>query len=225
APGDHAHRLDQLGRLYVLEQEAARAGADGLVDVLVEVEGREDHDAGLRAPGRDAPRRLHAVAVGHAHVHQDHVRLETPGQLDGLGAVLGFAHDREVLARLEDHAEATTDQGLVVGEQHPDHRGSLASTRNPCPGSGPATTSPPSRLARSCIPTSPRPRTSPFALPTPSSLISSSRRSDVRRTPTSACDAAACLSVLVNASWTMRYADRSSPVGRPDSSPSTLSST
>ena len=44
AAGDDADRLDELLGWRVLEHEAARAGAQGAVDGLVEVERREDHD-------------------------------------------------------------------------------------------------------------------------------------------------------------------------------------
>ena len=46
AGGDGAHALNELGARRVLEQEAARAGAQRLVDVVVEVEGGEDHHLG-----------------------------------------------------------------------------------------------------------------------------------------------------------------------------------
>jgi hypothetical protein len=64
---------DLLGR-SVLEHEAARAGAKGVVDVRVETERRQDQHprAGLRA--HDAPGRLDPVEHGHPNVHQHHVR-------------------------------------------------------------------------------------------------------------------------------------------------------
>ena len=46
AGGDHADGLSELVGAGVLEQEAAGAGAEGLVDVVVEVERRQDQDAG-----------------------------------------------------------------------------------------------------------------------------------------------------------------------------------
>ena len=51
---DHPDGLHQLGRPHVLEQEAARAGAQRGEHVLVDVVGREDDDP-RRAPGRDDP--------------------------------------------------------------------------------------------------------------------------------------------------------------------------
>ena len=45
AGGDDAHRLEEGLGWNVLEEEPARARLEGVVDVLVEVEGREDEDA------------------------------------------------------------------------------------------------------------------------------------------------------------------------------------
>ena len=80
AGGDDPHRLDQPFGGHVLEQEAARTGAERVVDVLVEVEGRQHEDArpvrrGLRH-ARELPGGLDPVHAGHADVHQDHVGLD-----------------------------------------------------------------------------------------------------------------------------------------------------
>ena len=45
AGGHRANAAQQVGGRHVLEQEAARAGAQGGECVLVEVEGREDENA------------------------------------------------------------------------------------------------------------------------------------------------------------------------------------
>ena len=67
AASDDADRAEQLLGRVVLQHEAARAGAQRLVDVLVEVEGREYQDArrGRRRPGCGAsPRARRARACG-----------------------------------------------------------------------------------------------------------------------------------------------------------------
>ena len=67
AGGDDADRLDELGGPHVLEQEPARAGADRLDHVLVEVERGQDEDARGRARAEDAdasPRRRPCPACG-----------------------------------------------------------------------------------------------------------------------------------------------------------------
>ena len=74
------------------------------------------------------PRRLDAVELGHADVHQDDVRLEPPGLGDRLDAVRRLADDLDVLLRLEDHAEARPDERLVVDDQDAEaHSGATGS--------------------------------------------------------------------------------------------------
>jgi hypothetical protein len=70
----------------------------------------------LRRPTRRAP--PHA---GHADVHQHHVGLVGDGELDRLGAVDRLAHHLEPGFALDEHAEAGSNERLVVGQQDPDH--------------------------------------------------------------------------------------------------------
>ena len=56
-------------------------------------ERRHHHDRHLTV-GEDLPRRLDAVELGHADVHEDDVGLELRGQAHGLGAVARLADDR-----------------------------------------------------------------------------------------------------------------------------------
>ena len=91
----------------VLEQEAARARAQGLVDVLVHVEGGQHHDLRVDVvAGKQAPRCLDPVQLGHPHVHQDDVRPQPAGLRERLLAVRGLADDVHVLLGVEDHPEA-----------------------------------------------------------------------------------------------------------------------
>jgi hypothetical protein len=78
--GDRPHRADQLGG--VLEHEATGPDAQRLVDVLVQVEGREDEDARGAVGREDAPRRLEPVELGHADVHQHDGGMEARGLAD-----------------------------------------------------------------------------------------------------------------------------------------------
>ena len=113
---DPGHEL--LGR-DVLEQEAAGPGAQRLVDVLVEVEGgQHQHPHRALAGGGDDPaRRLDAVELGHADVHEHDVGLEVVGHRHRLGAVGGLADDVEVVLGVEDHLEPGAHERLVVGDQ------------------------------------------------------------------------------------------------------------
>jgi hypothetical protein len=150
---DDADACGELLGRHVLEQEAARAGSQRLVDVLVEVERREhQHPHGrVAAELGHPPRRLDPVELRHADVHQDDVRLELAGELHRLGAVGRLADHVEVVLGVEDHPEAGADEGLVVGDEDARHAltlsrsssGRRARTRNPPFGRGPASSSPP----------------------------------------------------------------------------------
>jgi hypothetical protein len=119
---DPSDGLQQPIRLAVLEQEAAGAGAQRAVDVLVELEHAEDEDATPGRPGvaEDAAGGLDPVAAGHADVHQDDVGAQFPREPHGLGTGSGLARDREPGRRLDQRAQAVPDERLVVGEEHPD---------------------------------------------------------------------------------------------------------
>ena len=95
AGGDDADRGDQLLLGRVLEQEAARAGAQRLVDVLVEVEGGEHEHARPAGAARCAasPRRRRAR---HPDVHEHDVRATLARAGDRLRPVARLADDLDV---------------------------------------------------------------------------------------------------------------------------------
>jgi hypothetical protein len=101
--------------------------AHGREHVLVEVVRGEDDHAASAARRGDAARGLDPVHLGHAHVHQDHIGHELFDELDRLGAVRGLARDLDVVASVEDHAEAAADERLVVGEDDGDAHGVASS--------------------------------------------------------------------------------------------------
>src|SRR5262249_33976025 len=82
-------------------------------------------------------------------------------QAGGLLPVAGLADHLDVFLGIEQGPEPGPDQGLIVGQQHPDHRapliGNRARTRKPPPGRGPASSPPPSRGPRSPTPGVPLP--------------------------------------------------------------------
>src|SRR5919106_848526 len=165
----------------VLEEEAGRAGAQRVVDVLIEVEGG-DHDhrhrvldlgAGQLSGGRDA------VEHGHLYVHQAHIGAQLAGQPYGVLPVARLADDLDAVQGAEDQPEPGAHQVLVVGDQHSDRhpatsRGKVASTAQPRSSAGPATQVPPSSAARSTMPVMPNPGPGgvPVGTGSPSSRIS-----------------------------------------------------
>jgi hypothetical protein len=69
-----ADRVEQPRGGRVLEQEAARPEAQGVVDVLAGVERRQHEHRGLQARvAEDRLRRAQAVEIGHADVHEHDV--------------------------------------------------------------------------------------------------------------------------------------------------------
>jgi len=140
---DGAHAFDELVGRSAFEQKAAGAGTDRLIDVLVEVEGREDQHLGRRVgAGEQAPGGFQAVQNRHADVHQDEVGRKLSYLGERVAAVVGLADDVEVGLGLEDHPQPAADQCFVVDDQDADHgvmcgRGSRARTIYPASGRGP----------------------------------------------------------------------------------------
>ena len=98
AARDHADRADQFLRRRVLDEEAAGAGAQGVDDVLVEVERRHHQDPwrALRGQCREPPGGLDPVHDRHADIHDDDVRPEPLGQPHGLRAIGGLPDARSM---------------------------------------------------------------------------------------------------------------------------------
>ena len=111
---------DELLRRGALEQEAAGAGPDRVVDVVVEVEGCEHEDLRAGIAAEQVARGLEPVELGHPDVHQHEVRRELARALQRLAPVGGLADHLEVGLRVEDHPQAAAHERLIVGDQDPD---------------------------------------------------------------------------------------------------------
>src|SRR5207302_5243872 len=119
--------------------------------------------------------------AGHPDVHQHDVGEKPPCEPHRLGTVRRLPDDLESFFGIQQGTEPSPHQGLVVGEQHPDHgsastsvgsgRGSRADTWTPPPGRAPVCSSPPSAARRSRMPAMPLPPPagSPTGIPLPSS--------------------------------------------------------
>jgi len=115
---DGAYARQQVGRRGVLEEEATRPGPQCRIYVLVEVEGGEDDDPRRALGFDDLAGGLHAVHLGHAHVHQHHVRRQPLRGLDRLAAVRSLTDYLDVWLGVHHHAKRHPHQLLIVGEQH-----------------------------------------------------------------------------------------------------------
>ena len=167
AGGHDADGIEQRFCRHILQEEAAGAGGQGVVDVLVEVE-RGEHDHAWRwvQLGRDRPRRIDAVEHRHANVHQDHVGPVGGGHGHRVRPVAGGADNRDVVAGVEKRCEAGAHDLLIVGDHHPDRcrhgapTGRSATISNPPSGWPPTVSVPPIASTRSRIPTRPNPAAS-----------------------------------------------------------------
>lgn len=133
----HPHGAGDLGRGDVLEQVAAGAGREGVDDVGVEVEGRQDQYRGRVGESAQFPGGGDAVHDRHLEVHQDDVRVQFPGLVDGLAAVAGLAHHDDGRVGAQHHAQPGADHGVVVHEQDRDrhvHGSSPTSSNRPAQG-------------------------------------------------------------------------------------------
>lgn len=120
-------------RLRVLEEVAARSGAQGRHEVVLGRErgDRQDPDRGVGV--LDPACGLHPVHQGHLHVHQDHVRLDGGARLHGFDAVGDHTHAGHAGGRVDEHAERAAHERLVVGDQDAQLFGH-ARQRNRCCG-------------------------------------------------------------------------------------------
>src|SRR5262249_1433993 len=105
------------------------------------------------------------------------VGSEAAHQVDRRRAVVGLAHDLDVVLGVEQHPEPGAHEHLIVGERDPDQpastaAGSRAQTRKPPENRGPASTCPPTAWARSRMPAMPWPGPPPPAPLRPSSPTS-----------------------------------------------------
>ena len=190
---------------------------------------------------------LQAVHVGHPDVHQHDVGPQLRRRRHRLGPVGGLA-DHLDAARGEDHPEAGADQVLVVGDEHPGRPrppsravqrdagadavaaaeaapgvqvaavdgDPLAQAEQPAPRAVPA---PPAASAAARLP----PPDSTLG-PAVEHLHPQGSGPRTGRSPRP-CAPSPCLSALVSASWTIRYAVTSIPAGSGRGSPEIRTST
>ena len=99
--------------------------------------------------------------------------------LDGSRSVADLCDDLDVILETEHHREPTAHQSLIIDDGDPDAHcspiGNRARTQNPPPGRGPASKVPPSKIARSLIPTIPWPDPGKGLVAAPVSVTSMSR--------------------------------------------------
>jgi hypothetical protein len=66
---------------------------------------------------------LDAGGLRHPDVHQHHVGHRLGGEFHRLGAVGGLADQLDAVLFLQHHLQAPTEEGVVIGYEHPDRVG------------------------------------------------------------------------------------------------------
>jgi len=128
---DGADRAGHLVERDVLEQVAAGPGPDRLEQVVFLVADRQHDDLRARRDFLGRPARLDAAALRHPDVHEHHIGQRLAGHGHCLGPVAGLADDVDVVLFRENHLQATPEQGVIIGDQHPDGIWALSRPRPP----------------------------------------------------------------------------------------------
>ena len=121
--GDHPHRGDQVLGQHVFQEEPAQPGTQSLVDVLVEIEGREHQDRDRLIRVRvvhDAARGLEPVQIGHLDVHQHDVGFRLRARATASRPSAASPSHPDARLRFEDRPETGPDERLVVSDQDRD---------------------------------------------------------------------------------------------------------
>ena len=104
--------------LSVLEQEPGGARLDGRHDPLLLDGAGQRNDLDLRTRRAELAGGLDAVEPRQVEVHDHDVRAERLGRAERLAAVRRLANHLDVLEERQELAQAATDHGVVVDEQH-----------------------------------------------------------------------------------------------------------
>jgi hypothetical protein len=120
--GDGMHRRQQLLGPGTLEQEPRGACAQCAEDVVVLLESRQDQHPGCGSYPCQHIGGADPVQVGHANIHQHHIRGQPARLFDGLAPGSRLANDLDVGVGGEQFDQPGAHQAVVVGDQDPRHR-------------------------------------------------------------------------------------------------------
>ena len=120
---------DELRRSGFFIEIPGSSGAQQINGVLVFSVCREHENGQLRFDMLQRLERIDAVLVGHRDVEQHHVEVARAHRGDGFGAARGFGCHLHVDLVSDELLQAGTDDGMVVGDQYPDHDSPLGPRR------------------------------------------------------------------------------------------------
>jgi signal transduction histidine kinase len=129
---DLADRVDEIHGPDLLEDVSRRTGHDGVEQCLVVGVGREHQAMNGRHPAADLTADLDTVAIGQADIEHRDIRVRHRQSPQGLLGGPGLGHDLHVTGGLEKLTQATTDDLVVVEQEHLDgHGDSLPANASP----------------------------------------------------------------------------------------------
>lgn len=112
-------RCDLVAR-DVFEDVAVGASPHGLEEVGLFVGHRQHDDACGGHPLADGLARLDPTAPGHPHVHEHDIGNRRFGAFYRGHPVIRLVDDNDVAVEFQDRAQASTEQRVVISDQHPD---------------------------------------------------------------------------------------------------------
>src|SRR6478735_3712810 len=117
-----ADRVQQLGGLGLVDDEAAGTRVQGAEELLVAAAAAENHYLRAWPAVDETPRGLERVHPCELETHQDDVRAKLLGHRDRIVAARYLAHDGHVGLALEQRPKAGTGEPVLVREQKSDRR-------------------------------------------------------------------------------------------------------
>ncbi len=113
----HAQGFQQIHVRGALQNEGARAGANGAHHRVFVVVHREDNDLAFAVKAQDFLRGFDAVQSRQADIHQHQMRAKALGELHRVGAVLRFADDAKFVAAAQDRLNAVAHDLMIIHEE------------------------------------------------------------------------------------------------------------
>ena len=105
--------------LDLLLEVPVRPRLDGIEEVLVLLRDREHDDLHVGEDLLDPMGGLHAGHPRHVDVHQDEVRHQLLGLLQGLVAIVRLSHHLKVPSPTQEPGHSGAEQGMVIDQENP----------------------------------------------------------------------------------------------------------
>src|SRR5215831_15447677 len=131
-----ADSLDELFSHQILEQISGSTGLKCSSGLSIARVSRQDNDASVRKLGPDSRNRPDAAHVGHAEVHQRHIRPQATKALNGLTPTAGLSDQGHILLTVEHRCDSFPQELVIVDGEYSDHPGVLCDAHNVVPMAG-----------------------------------------------------------------------------------------